>query len=93
LGESSFDDLLREVLNRVRGVLDERARWELLLDAVVTMGADVDLDSLLARIVDVAGQLVGAQLRGTRCGGPERRSPAADVHPPRHLASPCRPDR
>ena len=61
LGESSFDDLLREVLNRVHGVLDDRARWELLLDAVVTMGADVELDSLLERIVDVAGQLVGAQ--------------------------------
>ena len=61
LAGSSFDDLLRELLNRVQGVLDERARWELLLDAVVTMGDDVDLDSLLARIVDVAGRLVGAR--------------------------------
>ena len=30
-----FDDLLREVLARVRGVLDEQVRLRLLLDAVV----------------------------------------------------------
>ncbi|MCW2851293.1 MAG: hypothetical protein JWM84_957, partial [Nocardioides sp.] len=37
LEETGFDDLLREVLSRVHGVLDEQARWQLLLDAVVTM--------------------------------------------------------
>ena len=52
--EAEFDELLREVLGRVEGALDERARWELLLDAVVAMGADLSLDGLLERIVSVA---------------------------------------
>ena len=39
-----FDDLLRKVLNRVHSALDEQERLRLLLDAVVTMGADLSLD-------------------------------------------------
>ena len=42
LAETGFDDLLREVLNRVHSALDEQVRWQLLLDAVVSMGADLE---------------------------------------------------
>jgi signal transduction histidine kinase len=56
-----FDDLLREVLARVHGVLDEQARLRLLLDAVVTMAADLSLDGVLSRIVVIASDLVDAQ--------------------------------
>ncbi|MDE0774906.1 MAG: GAF domain-containing protein [Nocardioides sp.] len=59
--EVEFDDLLREVLRRVEGVLDEQARLRLLLDAVVTMAADLTLDGVLARIVAVASSLVDAR--------------------------------
>ena len=61
LAETDFDDLLREVLLRVHGVLDDRARWRLLLDAVVTMAADLSLDHLLKRIVEIASDLAGAR--------------------------------
>lgn len=60
LSGSGFDELLREVADRVQGATDERARWELLLDAVVTIGADLDLDGLLARIVTAASRLADA---------------------------------
>ncbi|WP_067429731.1 hypothetical protein [Nocardioides jensenii] len=56
LAETSFDDLLREVADRTHSVLDEQSRWKLLLDAVVTMGTDLDLDTLLSRIVESAGR-------------------------------------
>lgn len=61
LSESGFDELLREVADRVQGVIEERTRWELLLDAVVTIGADLDLDGLLARIVTAASRLADAR--------------------------------
>src|SRR5215212_6873970 len=61
LGDVDFDDLLREVLNRVQGVLDEQARLRLLLDAVVTMAADLSLDGVLSRIVSIASTLVDAR--------------------------------
>ena len=61
LADVEFDDLLREVLNRVHGVLDEQARLRLLLDAVVTMAADLSLDGVLSRIVVIASDLVDAQ--------------------------------
>jgi GAF domain-containing protein len=61
LSEVEFDELLREVLGRVQGALDEQARLRLLLDAVVTMAADLTLDGVLARIVSIAGSLVDAQ--------------------------------
>lgn len=55
-----FDDLLREVLSRVHGVLDEQTRLRLLLDAVVTMAADLTLDGVLSRIVVIASNLADA---------------------------------
>jgi signal transduction histidine kinase len=61
LAASGLDEFLRELLGRVHGVLDEQARWRLLLDAVVTMAADLSLDGLLARIVEIAGGLVDAR--------------------------------
>lgn len=74
LSDAGLDDLLRELLNRVHGVLDEQARWRLLLDAVVTMGADLSLDRLLSRIVAIAGDLAGAQYAalGVLGPGPDR---------------------
>ena len=75
LDEVDFDSLLREVLTRMEGALDEKARLHLLLDAVVTMAADLTLDGVLARIVSVAGQLVDARYAalGVLASGPDRR--------------------
>ena len=75
LEDVEFDELLREVLSRVHGVLDEQARLRLLLDAVVTMAADLSLDGVLARIVAIASSLVDAQYAalGVLDIGPERR--------------------
>lgn len=61
LHESGLDDLLREVLGRVDQVLDDQRRLRLLLDAVVTIAADLSLDSVLGRIVEVAAELAGAR--------------------------------
>ncbi|WP_245582109.1 GAF domain-containing protein [Nocardioides halotolerans] len=75
LRDVEFDDLLREVLNRVQGVLDEQARLRLLLDAVVTMAADLSLDGVLSRIVTIASTLVDARYAalGVLDTGSERR--------------------
>jgi signal transduction histidine kinase len=75
LSEVEFDELLREVLNRVHGVLDEQARLQLLLDAVVSMAADLSLDGVLSRIVSVASELVDARYAalGVLDLGPRRR--------------------
>src|SRR3954471_10374059 len=61
LSDGECDVLLREVRGRVQGVLDEQARLRLLLDAVVTMAADLTLDGVLSRIVSIASTLVDAQ--------------------------------
>lgn len=61
LRDTAFDELLREVLSRVNDVLEERERWQLLLDAVVTMAADLSLDELLRRIIEVAADLARAR--------------------------------
>jgi len=59
--EVPFDDPLDEVVGRVNGALEERQRWHLLLDAVVSMAADLSLDDLLDRIVAVAADLAWAK--------------------------------
>jgi signal transduction histidine kinase len=75
LHDVDFDELLREVLDRMHGVLDEQARLRLLLDAVVTMAADLSLDGVLSRIVAIASTLVDAEYAalGVLGAGPERR--------------------
>src|SRR3954447_8265369 len=75
LSDVEFNDLLREVLGRVQGVLDEQARLRLLLDAVVTMAADLTLDGVLSRIVSIASTLVDARYAalGVLDEGSERR--------------------
>ncbi|WP_395659789.1 GAF domain-containing protein [Nocardioides sp.] len=44
-----------------RSVPDDQDRWKVLLDGVVTMAADLTLDDLLQRIVEVAADLANAQ--------------------------------
>jgi GAF domain-containing protein len=56
-----LDDLLNEVLGRVGEVVASRERLRALLDAVVAIGADLDLRSTLQRIVQAACRLVGAR--------------------------------
>lgn len=61
LGNQPLESLLQEVLVRVEGILDNQRRWRLLLDAVVTMAADLSLDALMRRIAHFAAELSGAR--------------------------------
>lgn len=61
LEELGLDALLGEVSLRVKTGADEQARWRLLLDAVISITADVSLDELLHHIVRVASDLVDAR--------------------------------
>ncbi len=61
LAAVEFDELLREVLGRVHGVLDESERLRHLLDAVVAVSSELSLDAVLARIVSAASNLLGAR--------------------------------
>ena len=74
---ADFEDLLREVLARVNGALDEQARLRLLLDAVVSMAADLSLDGVLTRIVEISRELTGAQYAALVCWRPARRRDCA----------------
>src|SRR6187431_1703766 len=71
---ADFEELLREVLNRVNGALDEQERLRLLLDAVVSMAADLSLDGVLARIVEISRGLTGANYAalGVLNSGPKK---------------------
>ncbi|GAC1383394.1 MAG: two-component system sensor histidine kinase [Marmoricola sp.] len=61
LAQPPLDAALEEVLQRVEGILDDQERWRVLLDAVVTMAADLSVDQLLGRIVRIAANLSGAR--------------------------------
>jgi GAF domain-containing protein len=56
-----LDALLQELLGRVDEIMDSQERLRALLDAVVGIGADLDLSSTLDRIVTAACELVGAR--------------------------------
>jgi signal transduction histidine kinase len=68
-------ELLEEVLSRVGQVLDTQERLRVLLDAVVGIAADLDLDSVLQRIVRVSCQLANARFGalGVLGSGSDRR--------------------
>src|SRR3954449_5944306 len=61
LSRVRLDELLQEMLDRVGEVLTSRERLRALLDAVVGIGADLDLRSTLQRIVEAACALAGAR--------------------------------
>ena len=77
-----LDELLRAVLTRVDEVLDDQRRLRLLLDAVVTISADLSLDGVLERIVEVTAELADAKYvaLGVLGAGPERRLRAFITH-------------
>ena len=61
LSRVRLDELLQEMLDRVGEVVTSRERLRALLDAVVGIGSDLDLRSMLQRIVESACALVGAR--------------------------------
>jgi signal transduction histidine kinase len=75
LARARLDELLQEVLSRVGQVLDTQERLRVLLDAVVGIAGDLDLDSVLQRIVRVSCQLANARYGalGVLGSGSDRR--------------------
>lgn len=61
LSRVRLDALLRELLDRVDDIMAYQERLRALLDAVVGIGADLDLTSTLDRIIAAACELADAQ--------------------------------
>jgi signal transduction histidine kinase len=61
LPQPRLDDLLTELQSRLQTVLATRDRVYALLDAVVTVGANLDLETVLKQIVEAAITLVRAR--------------------------------
>jgi len=61
LSRVRLDALLQELLGRVDEIMDSQERLRALLDAVVGIGADLDLTSTLDRIVTAACELADAR--------------------------------
>jgi signal transduction histidine kinase len=73
LSRVRLDELLREMLDRVGEVAASRERLRALLDAVVGIGGDLDLRTVLQRIVAAAGELAGARYAALGIVGPDRQ--------------------
>jgi signal transduction histidine kinase len=56
-----LDELLVELQGRLQAVLDTRDRVDALLEAVVSVGSELELEAVLRRIVEAAVQLVDAR--------------------------------
>ena len=61
LGRARLDELLQELLARVKDILDTQERLRGLLDAVVVIASDLALERVLEQIVKAASQLVDAR--------------------------------
>lgn len=73
LSRVRLDELLREMLDRVGEVVASRERLRALLDAVVGIGGDLDLRTMLQRIVEAACELVEARYGALGIVGPDRQ--------------------
>ena len=71
LARVRLDALLQEVLGRVDEIMETQERLRALLDAVVGIGADLDLTSTLDRIVTAACELAGARYGALGVVGPD----------------------
>ncbi|MEU4575269.1 GAF domain-containing protein [Nonomuraea sp. NPDC023979] len=60
LPQMRLDELLAELQTRLNAVLATRDRVHALLEAVVSVGSDLDLETVLRRIVETATKLVDA---------------------------------
>jgi signal transduction histidine kinase len=82
LSGARLDDLLSELLGRFGNVMDTQERLRGLLAAVVGIAADLGLDSVLHRIVQVACRLTDARYGalGVVGAGPDRRLRAFVTH-------------
>lgn len=67
-----LDDLLSELQSRLEAVLATRDRVHALLEAVVSVGSDLDLETVLRRIVETATTLVDASFGALGVVGQER---------------------
>src|SRR5262245_44171733 len=67
-----LDDLLAELQVRLEAVLATRDRVHALLDAVVSVGSELDLETVLRRIVRTATTLVDASYGALGVIGDER---------------------
>nr|WP_184948277.1 GAF domain-containing protein [Planomonospora venezuelensis] len=56
-----LDELLSELQDRLEAVLATRDRVHALLEAVVSVGSDLDLETVLRRIIEAATRLVDAR--------------------------------
>jgi signal transduction histidine kinase len=65
-----LDELLKEVQDRLAEIVKTRDRLQGLLDAVIAVGAGLELDSTLQRIVQVAVKLVDARYGALGVLGP-----------------------
>jgi signal transduction histidine kinase len=73
LSRVRLDELLAELLDRVRDVTAGRERLSALLEAVVGIGTDLDLRSTLHRIVVAATRLSDSRYGALGVIGPDRR--------------------
>ncbi|MCP2350085.1 GAF domain-containing sensor histidine kinase [Nonomuraea roseoviolacea] len=67
-----LDELLAELQVRLNAVLATRDRVHTLLEAVVSVGSDLDLETVLRRIVETATNLVDASYGALGVVGQER---------------------
>ncbi|NED56531.1 histidine kinase, partial [Micromonospora aurantiaca] len=61
LPELKLDDLLAELQSRLEAARSTRDRVHALLEAVVSIGSELDLSTVLRRIVEAATTLVDAR--------------------------------
>jgi hypothetical protein len=73
LSRVRLDELLREMLDRVGEVVASRERLRALLDAVVGIGGDLDVRTVLERIVAAACELAGARYAALGIVGSDRQ--------------------